>query len=207
MKRLVVEQTNRALPRCSPFGGIFRRSAAGSRCPQRAGSLVVEMVVCSIMLASVSLILVPAIHGVGLQRKAIRFETLAMIELGNLQQRLPLASDTNGSEANNAANSGLAISAWFLQRYPEARLEVTPVVADNVAGNESGDLMSAFRLAILQPAGTSKPDWNCSVVVWRPNPNFASVVESPSAGITPTEGITPSAGTTSSAGTALENLP
>lgn len=124
------------------------------------------MVVCSIMLASVSLMLVPAIHGAGQQRKAIRFETLTMIELGNVRQKLETTQLTGVSA--NLSETAMTLSAWYSRRYPASKLKVTPVAADPAAVDSSASGPQPIRLTIHQPAGPGKPDWSVSVVVWIP---------------------------------------
>ena len=124
------------------------------------------MVVCSIMLASVSLVLVPAIHGAGQQRKAIRFETLSMIELGNIRQKLA-AVQLAGADALSP-DSAATLSDWYSRRFPESKLDVTPVAGSTEPGIIAVGGIRPVRLTIHQPAGLNKPDWTVSVVVWIP---------------------------------------
>ena len=134
----------------------------------RHGVLVVEMMVCTVLLAMVTLILVPGLQAVGKQRQAIRFETLAMIELNNRHQELL----HRGPEPLDIDN--LPLSRWFQRRYPSASLqaEVLPVTETESAAEPSteSDLsLTAIRLTVRRSAGTGRPDGNASVVVWLPD--------------------------------------
>lgn len=129
----------------------------------RCGSIVVEMVVCSIMLGLVSLILVPSLHAVSRQRQAIRFDTLAAIELNNLHQFLlqHTASDSQPEPP--------PLSAWFHRRYPDARFTAAPLTSTTLpasAADTSG--LQPLRLTIERPGSDRQPAATCSLVVWLP---------------------------------------
>ena len=127
-------------------------------CFGRSGSLVVEMVVCTILLGVISMVLVPSLHAVKEQRKAIRFQTLARIELNNLHQQL--LHGTVVIAGSETLDGQLQLSSTFAARYPEA---------DLVVSLEDGkEVLSAVKLLIETTAGTSKPTHKCSVVVWLP---------------------------------------
>lgn len=147
---------------------ILHDGRVGPEAPhRRQGSLVVEIVVCSIMLGVVTLLLVPSLQAVSRQRQAIRFETLAMIELNNLYQRLLNEPDVPETPK---------ISQWFQRRYPSALLAIEPATANSGTTGGGADVaianvqnsMKALRLSISRPSGTSRPDTVCSVVVWTP---------------------------------------
>lgn len=81
----------------------------------RRGSLMVEMVVCTVLLSVVAAILAPAIHSVKRQRITNRFETLALIELNNVASRLQAAQERP---------TEIKVSPWFANRYADAKLTV-----------------------------------------------------------------------------------
>lgn len=159
-------------------------SSAGQFRHHRAGALVVEMVVCTILLGVVSLALVPAIHAVNQQRQAIRFQAFARIELNNLHQSM-LHDTTGAAAAESAQNATVLLSTGFQSRYPLARLAVTEMelaAADHVKG------LRARRLSIEQPAGSHKPAQKCTVVVWLPKTDDQARSEIPEGGDKP-EGL------------------
>lgn len=119
---------------------------------------MVEMVICAILLGTVSLILVPSLHAVARQRQAIRFDTLAMIEINNLHQLLK-----HNSQFSEEPDR-LELSAWFQQRYSDAALQVSPV---NVP-SENEQALRSWRLTISRGQGPGMPNADCSVVVWLP---------------------------------------
>ncbi len=119
---------------------------------------MVEMVICAILLGTVSLILVPSLHAVARQRQAIRFDTLVMIEINNLHQLL------NHNSQFSEEPDRLELSPWFQQRYSDAVLKVSPVIVPP----ESEDALRAYRLTVSRGQGAGMPNTNCSVVVWIP---------------------------------------
>ncbi len=135
--------------------------------PRRKGSLVVEMVVCTILLSVISLVLVPAIHAMQQQRQAIRFQTLSRIELNNLYQRLQ--EESKVASQNEAALSQLvALTDAFLARYPEATLSCRLPVASSTSLSAADGQLVPVSLRISTPQGLNQPDQECSVVVWLP---------------------------------------
>ena len=130
----------------------------GRLCAHRSGVLIVEMVICAILLGTVSLILVPSLHAVARQRQAIRFDTLAMIEINNLSQLLQHSSQFS------AEPERLELSAWFRQRYSDAVLNVSAVKAPS----EIENTLRSYRLTVSRGQGAGMPDTECSVVVWLP---------------------------------------
>ena len=113
----------------------------------RRGSLLVEMVVCTVLLSVVAAILVPGIHAVHEQRKASRFDGMALIELNN--------------QAAIATRNGISspeLSAWFKERYPAATLSNEELQTENG--------LTSVRLQITRPSVDSRPDVVRSLVVW-----------------------------------------
>ena len=136
----------------------------------RRGSLVIEMIVCTILLATVSLTLVPTIHAVQQQRKAVEFESLMIVELNN-QHQLLQESDKYSDVA--------CLSGWFSNRYPEASLELQPVAAPAEPDSKAeeglpspagfGSLLQAFEITIRHPGKEFQPEIVRSVMVWVPH--------------------------------------
>lgn len=118
---------------------------------QRRGSLLVEMVVCTVLLSIVAAILVPGIHAVNDQRKATRFDTMALIELNNQAALLKQRGKMEGS----------TLSAWFQQRYPDAELgsQILPE-----EGTPEGFV--AVRFSITRPSTEPQSIVSRSLVVW-----------------------------------------
>ncbi len=125
----------------------------------RRGVLVVEMIVCAVLLSVVALILIPGLQAVGKQRQAIQFETLALIELNNLQQELL-------HRAPEPLHIGrLQLSQWFQRRYPGASVlaEAVPPTA-----TEPDAPLTAVRLTVRRSAGANTSEGRWSLVVWLP---------------------------------------
>lgn len=117
----------------------------------RSGSLLVEMVVCTVLLSVVAALLVPGIHAVHKQRKATRFEVLSLIELNNQCENLKLGDD-----------AAPQLSEWFHKRYPSAfvaieRIQISP---------SQPDRLQPCRVTITRPATDSVPEESESVVCW-----------------------------------------
>lgn len=82
----------------------------------RSGSLLIELIVASILMASLAAIFVPGIAAVNRQRLSIRDDALMLVELNNVAEK------SKWQPANN-----LKLSDWFVKRYPQASLEVASV--------------------------------------------------------------------------------
>lgn len=121
----------------------------------RRGSLLIETIVAAIILSSAISMLVPAMTAIRHQRQSHRFETLAMIELKNIAEFLPLTEN---------AESQPALSDWFQMRYSGARFE-SEILPRSVTEN-SADLR-AVRLTIHRPTVPSMPEQKVSIVVWQ----------------------------------------
>ncbi len=122
----------------------------------RRGTLLLEAVVGAILLGAAISMLVPAMSAVRHQRQSFRFESLAMVELNNIDDALPAAL---------SAERLPQLSSWFQKRYANATLkaELLPMSTDDGAKE-----LQAMRLTILRPTFESMPAQKISLVVWRP---------------------------------------
>lgn len=121
----------------------------------RRGMLVVEAIVGAVILGAAIAMLVPAMTAVRRQRMAQRFETLAMVELNNLEALLPRAIDRTNLPK---------LTTWFQERYQRAVLE-----AELMPVSEDANALQPIRLTIRQPLMESMPEQKVSVVIWRKN--------------------------------------
>lgn len=119
----------------------------------RRGMLVVEAIIGAIILGAAIAMLVPALTAVRRQRMAQRFETLAMVELNNIEELLPETIDPAALPK---------LTPWFQQRYEQAVLEteILPV-------SEEVKTLQPMRLTIRRPLMESMPEQKVSVVIWR----------------------------------------
>jgi len=129
--------------------GLLHVSGAGRA---RRGSLMVEMVICTILLSTVMLVLAPALVAVQQQRQAMRFDTLTIVELNNIAARLHTGT----------AVGPIELSAWFAQRYPDATLVVEPLDASE----QDGPSPKPIRLTITRPSADGRPNVERLLVVW-----------------------------------------
>ncbi len=138
-------------------------------CTLRRGSILIEAIVGAMILGVAMAMLVPGLTGVRRQRQALRFETLAMLELNNIAEFLPkpkpAATDTAAANPNDSVSEPAPeLSPWFTARYADAELQTDILpVADGAATNG----LRGIRLTIHQPAFQSMPDQKVSVVVWQ----------------------------------------
>ncbi len=147
-----------ALKGCRPSGAGQPASVVGPQVfHRRRGSLMVEMVVCTLMLSVVAAVLAPGIHAIHAQRKATRFDTYALMELNNQAALL-----------QDATLSKQELSAWFSDRYPEAELTVEIVASEPADDALLDDDATAVRLTIARPSADARPDVSRSLVVWMP---------------------------------------
>lgn len=116
---------------------------------RRRGSLMIEMVVCTVLLSVASTVLVPGIYAVHRQRRATKYDTLAVVELNNLAARVM----SQGSQE-------LTLSTWFATRYPDVRLTVSEITSD------TDQPLSAFRLQLTRQRPPGQPEVHRSLVVW-----------------------------------------
>lgn len=116
---------------------------------------MVEAIVGAIVLGAAITLMVPMMSSIRHQRQAIRFETLAMVELNNIEVFLPEPFDGQlpGS-----------LSDAFQRRYQNAELksELLPESPD-----EGAKALQGIRLTISRPSGESRPDLQVSLVVWK----------------------------------------
>lgn len=119
----------------------------------RRGMLVVEAIVGAIILGAAIAMLVPALTAVRRQRMAQRFETLAMVELNNVEEILPESVDPAALPK---------LTTWFQERYQQAVLEV-----ELLPVSEDAKTLQPLRLTIRQPLMESMPEQKVSVVIWR----------------------------------------
>jgi hypothetical protein len=115
--------------------------------------LVIEAIVGAIILGAAIAMLVPALTAVRRQRMAQRFETLAMVELNNVEQLLPESVDPAALPK---------LTTWFQDRYQKAVLE-----AELLTVSEEAKTLQPLRLTIRQPLMESMPEQKVSVVIWR----------------------------------------
>lgn len=119
----------------------------------RRGVLVVEAIVGAIILGAAIAMLVPAMTAVRRQRMAQRFETLAMVELNNIEELLPETIDPAVLPK---------LTAWFQERYEQAVLE-----AELLPVSEGAKSLQPLRLTISKPSMEAMPTQKISVVIWR----------------------------------------
>jgi hypothetical protein len=119
----------------------------------RRGVLVVEAIVGAIILGAAIAMLVPAMTAVRRQRMVQRFETLAMVELNNVEALLPETVDPAALPK---------LTAWFQTRYEQAVLE-----AELLPVSEDAKSLQPLRLTISKPSMEAMPTQKVSVVIWR----------------------------------------
>jgi len=119
----------------------------------RRGVLVVEAIVGAIILGAAIAMLVPAMTAVRRQRMAQRFETLAMIELNNIEELLPETIDPAVLPK---------LTSWFQERYEQSVLE-----AELLPVSEDAKSLQPLRLTISKPSMEAMPTQKVSVVIWR----------------------------------------
>ena len=121
----------------------------------RRGSLLTEGIIACIILGVAISMLVPTLAAVGRQRQAMRFDTLAMIELNNIAAAI---------SQPDIQSTAIKVSKWFSDRYSDASLAVEPLPDPDDATN---NILQGLRLTIRRPQEESIPDQKVSVVVWR----------------------------------------
>jgi type II secretory pathway pseudopilin PulG len=119
----------------------------------RRGMLIIEAIVGAIILGAAIAMLVPAMTAVRRQRMAQRFETLAMVELNNVEELLRESVDPAALPK---------LTSWFQERYQQAVLE-----AELLPVSEDAKTLQPLRLTIRQPLMESMPEQKVSVVIWR----------------------------------------
>ncbi len=119
------------------------------------GSILTEGIIACLILGVAIGMLVPGLSAIGRQRQAMRFDTLAMIELNNIAD---VITKTDAKAAD------VKVSDWFAGRYSNAVFEMEPLKTDN---DVSKVLLNGLRLTIHRPQPEGMPDQKVSVVVWR----------------------------------------
>ena len=119
----------------------------------RRGALIVEAIVGAIILGAAIAMLVPAMTAVRRQRMAQRFETLAMVELNNIEELLPETVDPAALPK---------LTTWFQGRYQQAVLD-----AELLPVSEDTKTLQPLKLTIHQPLMESMPEQKVSIVIWR----------------------------------------
>ena len=119
----------------------------------RRASVLIEAVVGCIVLGVAISMLLPAMAAVRSQRHALRFESLAMLELNNLDRSIPSSVDPSHLPE---------LSEWFRRRYGKAELktELLQEPAD-------ATLPRALRMTIHQPSVEFMPEQRTTIVIWR----------------------------------------
>lgn len=137
-------------------------------CSERAsrrGSLLTEMVVCTVLLGTVSAVMIPMLSRLIEQKKLIRYDTLCVVELDNV------AHEVRSRTTAGRTLEELSLSPSFLRRYPLAKLLVEPLnsdgeqLADAVVSSES---LNAVRITISRPGAPSMPEIVRKLVIWVP---------------------------------------
>ena len=121
----------------------------------RRGSLLTEGIIACIILGVAIGMLVPGLAAINRQRQAMRFDTLAMIELNNIEASM---------RKHKTLATDIKVSEWFSARYAGASLAVEPLPDSE---NVTNDILDGLRLTIRRPQAESMPDQKISVVVWR----------------------------------------
>ncbi|MBL8815927.1 MAG: hypothetical protein JNL58_07835 [Planctomyces sp.] len=124
--------------------------------PIRKGSLLTEMVVCTVLLSAVTAVLVPTIAKMIEQRKLIRFDAICLVELDNV------AIELQQRAAASEGLTGIKLSESFLKRYPNATLAL-----EEMPGTEKSPLKSV-KITIQKPWRIQAPDIRHSLTIWLP---------------------------------------
>ena len=127
----------------------------------RCGSLLTEAIIACIVLGVAIGMLVPGLTAIGRQRQAVRFDTLAMIELNNI---------TDVLRKSDVPATDVRVSEWFSHRYADSTLEVEPLPDTDVT---TKDVLEGLRLSVRRPQAEAMPDQKVSIVVWRARRNPA----------------------------------
>ena len=122
--------------------------------------MLTEAIIACIILGVAIGMLVPGLAAIGRQRQAMRFDTLAMIELNNIADAI---ETLNVPGTQEAPVTDLRVSEWFSHRYADASFTVERLPDSG----DSMDLLEGLRLTLRRPQAESMPDQKVSVVVWR----------------------------------------
>ena len=146
---------------------IQRPAGIQTNKPTRKGSFVIEVIVASVLMASLAAIFLPGIASINQQRLAIRDDALVLIELNNLAEK-----------ATSNPSASLTLSDWFTDRYPTAKLDIQPVTESvSFQPTEAGqndpalDFANGQKIQITTPSQASSVPITRSVVVWPSTPS------------------------------------
>jgi type II secretory pathway pseudopilin PulG len=143
-----------AVPRCGP-----RRQRDASR----AGAILTELVVATVLISVIATVLLPLLSSVRRTNSAIEDEHLALIELGNLQVQLQQLRPENIDDLNRAV-AQLTAEPWFRKLYPAATVAAT---LRQAAAPPNAPTVAPVQLSIEMPSRASQATRrNISVVVW-----------------------------------------
>lgn len=133
----------------------------------RKGSLLIEVIVASVLMASLAAIFLPGIASINQQRLAIRDDALVLVELNNLAE-----------QAASSPTVSLTLSNWFTDRYPTAKLDLPPVSGEvqfqpTKEGQSDPQLKFANgqKIQITIPSQTNSVLITRSIVVWPTTPS------------------------------------
>jgi len=130
--------------------------------PRRHGLLQIELLVAAAVLGMAISLLLPGMQAASRVRQARQFEVLARVELNNLRsaaEAAAVAAVTDGAAAGAAATPQL--SAWFLSRYPDAKLSISAV-----PGSDLWPAGAGVRLSISRPETDRGRAVPVSLVFW-----------------------------------------
>lgn len=127
----------------------------------RRGVMMIEVIVAAVILGVAIAMLLPGMTAVRKQRLAMRFESLAIVEIRN-QIALRTMPRQPRDESTVEQSSEPVLSGWFVERYPNARLDVQ-TVSDPAA---SVDDVQPVRYTIHRASTDAMPDQAVSLVVW-----------------------------------------
>lgn len=135
----------------------------------RKGSLLTEMVVCTVLLSAVTAVLVPTVAKMIEQRKLIRFDTLCLVELDNV------AAEIRHRSAASQELSGIELTPSFARRYRDAVLVIDDSPETNGAPTGSvppgaTDIkgLRSLKITIRKSWRPHAPDIVHSLIVWLP---------------------------------------
>lgn len=103
----------------------------------RPATILTEFVVCCVLMAGVAATLVPLANHVLRLNENAEFESLALIEIANVQQAMK----------SDGPNDAIQLSDWITQRFPDAELKL----------QQSDDQTGRWSIAVSRPmTGYSK---------------------------------------------------
>lgn len=131
----------------------------------RTGSIMIEVIVASVLMASLAAIFVPGLAAVNRQRTSIRNDALLMVELNNVAEKTKLQPAAS-----------LKLSDWFSTQFPEATLTVTainqavPFQPDEPeTENKLPSFDNGLQIKISMPSQHSGVNVTRSLTVWPRN--------------------------------------